>query len=437
MVKREIIEFIEEYDVKFIRLSFCTPFGEQKNISIMAEEIENALENGVSFDASAIEGFGDVCKSDLLLFPDIDTLSLLPWRPNVNSVLRFYCDIKNPDRTNFEGDSRYILNKAVARLKNMGLTCKIGTECEFYLLKTTEDGEPLLKTLDNGGYLDVAPLDKGENIRRDICLCLEEMGLKPERSHHEKGPGQNEIDFEFSSAIDSADNFLTFKYVVKTIAARNGLFASFMPKLFADKSGNGMHLNISLYKEGVNVFSEKGLLQGTLADNFMAGVMDKIADITLFLNPNNNSYERFGKWEAPEYISWSIQNRSQLVRVPIAGKGNERMELRSPDPCINPYIAFALVLHAGMDGIERALKLDMPVDKNLLIEKDDFTNTLATLPKDLSEAIELAENSSFVKEHISELFLNKVIELKKAEYEQFEEASDKEAYYKHVYFEKL
>ncbi len=437
MINKDILEFIEENDVKFIRLSFCTPLGVQKNISIMSSEIESAFENGVSFDASAIEGFSDVTKSDLLLFPDINTLALLPWRPNVNSVLRFYCDIKNPDKTPYESDSRYILKNAINNLKQMGLDCKIGTECEFYLFKTDEDEKPTLETLDSGGYCDVSPMDKGENIRREICLLLEEMGLNPERSHHEQGPGQNEVDFKFSDVLTSADNLITFKSVVKSVATRNGLFASFMPKPLKDKSGNGLHINMSLYKNNVNLFSDENNEDYKLAKHFIAGIMDKIQDITLFLNTSNNSYERFGKFEAPRYISWSKQNRSQLIRLPIANSETKRMELRSADSAINPYLAFALIINAGINGIKNRLELTPPVDENLFDLTENKTSKLSSLPMSLNEAITHAQNSEFIKEHVDEQLLSKYFDVKKLEFEDFDKAINKQQYHIETYFDKL
>ncbi len=437
MINKDILEFIEENDVKFIRLSFCTPLGVQKNISIMASEIESAFENGVSFDASAIEGFSDVTKSDLLLFPDVTTLSLLPWRPNVNAVLRFYCDIKNPDKTPYESDSRYILKKAVNELKQMGFDCKIGTECEFYLFKTDENEKPTLETLDNGGYFDVSPIDKGENIRREICLLLEEMGLNPERSHHEQGPGQNEVDFKFSDVLTSADNLTTFKSVVKSVATRNGLFASFMPKPLENKSGNGLHINMSLYKNNTNLFSDENSEDYKFAKYFIAGIIDKIKEITLFLNTNNNSYERFGKFEAPRYISWSQQNRSQLIRLPIANSNAKRMELRSADSTINPYLAFALIINAGIYGIKNRLELMPPIDDNLFKLTEDKTSKLSSLPMNLKEAILYAQNSEFIKEHVNEQLLTKYLEIKNAEFKDFNEATYKQKYYIETYFDKL
>ncbi len=437
MFNNEIIEFIEENDVKFIRLSFCTPLGVQKNISVMANEIESAFKNGVSFDASAIEGFSDVTKSDLLLFPDMNTLSLLPWRPNVNSVLRFYCDIKNPDKTDYEADSRLILKNAIKELGELGFNCKIGTECEFYLFKANENEKPTLETLDSGGYFDVSPLDKGENIRREICLILEEMGLFPERSHHEQGPGQNEVDFKFSDVLTSADNLLTFKNVVKTVAARNGLYASFMPKPLADESGNGLHINISLHKNGVNLFADENSENYKYAEYFIAGIMDKIKDITLFLNTNNNSYERFGKYEAPQYISWSKQNRSQLIRIPTAENDTKRMELRSADSALNPYLAFALIVYAGINGIKNKTQLKPAVDKNLYDQKSVKDENLGMLPQNLGEAITFAQNSSFLKQHLTEQLLNTFIDIKKKEFDEFSNAEHKDTYYKMKYFEKL
>ncbi len=437
MINKDILEFIEENDVKFIRLSFCTPLGVQKNISIMASEIESAFENGVSFDASAIEGFSDVTKSDLLLFPDVNTLSLLPWRPNVNAVLRFYCDIKNPDKTPYESDARYILKNAIKNLNQLGFNCKIGTECEFYLFKTDEDEKPTLETLDNGGYFDVSPMDKGENIRREICLLLEEMGLNPERSHHEQGPGQNEVDFKFSDVLTSADNLITFKSVVKSVATRNGLFASFMPKPIEDKSGNGLHINMSLYKNNINLFGDESSEDFKYAKYFIAGIMDKIKDITLFLNTNNNSYERFGKFEAPRYISWSKQNRSQLIRLPIASDKTKRIELRSADSALNPYLAFALIINAGIYGIKNCLEIMPPVDENLFELSKENKEKLSSLPMSLCEAIEHAQNSEFVKENINEKLLLKYIAIKKAEVEHFNKETDKQTYYIKTYFNKL
>ncbi len=437
MVNKEILEFVEENDVKFIRLGFCDPLGHQKNISILSNEIEHAFTDGIAFDASAVPAFSDVTNSDLLLMPDENTLSLLPWRPNRNAVLRFYCDIKNTDGTPYASDARQILQNSIKRLKKLGFSAKLGTECEFYLFKLAEDGTPTKTPIDNGGYLDIAPLDKGENLRREVCLCLEEMGLHPRTSCHEQGPGQNKINFKFSDVLSSADNMMAFKSMVKSIASRNDLFASFMPKPFLDKSGNGLHINISLYKDNVNIFGEPSSENYKYAEYFIAGILDKIAEITLFLNPNNNSYERFGHFKAPKYISWSHQNRSQLLRIPSSSKGRERMELRSADPTINPYLAFALILEAGIYGIKNELALPDAVNENLYTAQSSVTDTLKTLPKNLGEAILLAENSDFVKKHLSEELLEKYLTIKKLEFDTYEKASVKSAYYDETYFSQL
>lgn len=431
---QEVLEFIKENDVQFIRLGFCDPFGVHKNISILPDEIGGAFTHGISFDASAINGFCDVTKSDLLLFPDPSSLTVLPWRPGPGRVVRFYCDIKNPDGTLFLGDSRNILKRVLNRAAVMGYDCKIGAECEFYLFKTDEAGEPILKPLDQGGYFDIAPLDKGENVRREICLCLAQMGLKPENSHHEQGPGQNEIDFKFSDALTCADHLLTFKSVVKAIAARNGMFASFMPKPFVDKSGSGMHVNLSLAQNGVNVFKNKVGEHCAAAEHFIAGILAKAPEMTLFLNPLANSYLRFGRFEAPKYVSWSHQNRSQLVRIPAAVGEKVRMELRSPDPSINPYLAFALILSAGLDGIEQSLPLPPPVDLDLYQAPPEVTRRLAVLPESLGEAIVLAENSKLVMRVIGSELMGRYLAYKKVEARRFLEAADKEVFCRENYF---
>jgi len=430
----DVLEFVKENEVKFIRLSFCDLFGVHKNISIMADELQFAFENGISFDACAIHGFRDVTRSDLFLFPDPSTLTVLPWRPGPGRVARFYSYIKNPDGSAFAQDSRYLLKRVVDQCESKGYVCKIGAECEFYLFKTDEDGEPTGVTYDKGGYLDISPLDKCENIRRDICLTLEEMGLKPETSHHEQGPGQNEIDFRFGDALSCADNFQTFKSVVKAIAMQNGLYASFMPKPILDAAGSGLHVNISLAQNGLNIFRNASEGHSNIAESFIAGILAKTCEITLFLNPLANSYERFGVFEAPKYVSWSHQNRSQLIRIPVAIGEKVRMELRSPDPSVNPYLAFALIIAAGLDGIESATPLPNPVDLDLYQAEASAAKTLAPLPDSLDKAIGLAKNSAFVKGVIGEEFLTKYLAVKVAEAAAFAAAEDKAEFYKERYF---
>jgi len=430
----EVLEFVKENDVKFIRLSFCDLFGSQKNISIMADELQSAFENGVSFDAHAIRGFRDVTQSDLLLFPDPATLAVLPWRPGPGRVVRFFCNIESPDGSVFSHNGRVILKQVVERAEKMGYSCKIGAECEFYLFKTGENGEPSEVTLDKGGYFDIAPLDKGEDIRREICLTLEEMGIKPEASHHEQGPGQNEIDFRFSDALSCADDLQTFKSVVKAIAARNGLFASFMPKPVPDAPGSGMHVNLSLSQNGKNIFKNVEEGHSKIAESFIAGLLAKTQEITLFLNPLANSYERLGKFDAPKYVSWSHQNRSQLVRIPAATGEKARMELRSPDPSLNPYLAFALIIAAGLDGIESSLPLPPAVDADLYTADKSITVDLAPLPDTFDKALFFAEKSAFVKGVLGDELLSKYLEIKKNEAGDFAAARDRLKFYKERYF---
>ncbi|HHW31198.1 MAG TPA: glutamine synthetase [Clostridiaceae bacterium] len=431
---KEVLEFVRENDVKFIRLVFCDLLGSQKNISIMPDELPEAFEHGIPFDAHAIRGFTDITKSDLLLFPDPSTISVLPWRPQQGRVIRFYCSIKNPDGSMFWGDTRGILKSVVENVRQKGYSCMVGAECEFYLFKTDENGDPTTVPYDNGGYLDVYPLDKGENIRREICLCLEEMGIKPETSHHEQGPGQNEIDFKFSDALSCADNFITFKQVVKSIAARNGLFASFSPKPLPDKCGNGLHINLSLSQNGYNVFELVGKGNTNAAESFIAGVLEKTPEITLFLNPLPNSYERLGALEAPKYVSWSRGNRSQLVRIPTAKGERMRMELRSPDPSTNPYLAFALVISAGFYGIDNNLRLPESVNVDLYNADESITGRLTQLPQNMDEALRLVQKSDFVRSVLNAEIIDKFINLKTQEMKNYNLAFDKNKYFIDNYF---
>lgn len=428
----EVLQFVEENDVKFIRLAFCDIFGVQKNISIMPSELPRAFDTGISFDASSIDGFMNIDESDLFLVPDPSTLSILPWRPSRGRVVRFFCDIKYPDGRHFEGDGRYILKNVLSELKEMKYICKVGTEFEFYLFETDENGFPTKKPFDMGTYFDIAPIDKGENIRREICLTLEEMNITPESSHHESGPGQNEIDFKYDDALTTADNFVTFKSVVKSVAARNGLYASFMPKPLKNESGNGLHINLSLFKNGLNIFKTEIDEHSQAAESFIAGILERIQEITLFLNPITNSYYRFGNFEAPKYISWSHQNRSQLIRIPASKGENSRMELRSPDPSCNPYIALALIIKAGMEGIKKGIKLIPSYNFNMYENKN--SKDFKKLPETLEEAIILAEKSDFIKSVIPNKTLEKYISIKRKEYSLYSNSEDKENFELFNYF---
>lgn len=384
--KKDVFDFVREEGVKFIRLAFCDLNGNQKNISIMPDELERAFDDGISFDASAVHGFGDEVGSDLFLSPVPSTLSILPWRPSQGKVVKMFCFVKTPDGNNFPKDPRYVLSGAVDRAKSLGINVKIGSEYEFYLFKTDENGYPTKIPFDNAGYMDVAPDDKGENIRREICLSLVDMGIYPESSHHEEGPGQNEIDFRYNDPMAAADDAMNFLSVVKTAAQRNGLYADFSPKPLEDKSGNGLHINMSVESD------EKSDLSGF----FMAGILSHICEITAFLNRTEESYKRLGKMKAPGYVTWSAENRSQLIRIPAAKGTSRRIELRSPDPSANVYLAYALLIHAGVDGIEKRLAPPDPVNVNLYSVGSSFTDTLEPVPHSLDEARQIALNSRWL-----------------------------------------
>ncbi len=388
--KDEVMQYIREENVKFIRLAFCDVYGRQKNISIMPGELKRAFEQGIAIDASAIPGFGGEVRSDLFLHPDPATLSGLPWRPENGKVVRMFCDISYPGGRPFEADTRSILKKAVLDAKSEGYEFYFGSEMEFYLFKTDENGAPTSQPHDQAGYMDIAPDDRGENVRREICLTLEQMGIRPESSHHEEGPGQNEIDFRYADPVTAADNAVTFSAVVKTIAARNGLFADFSPKPLFDRPGSGMHVNISARSSGGEY----------CLPWVMSGIMEKIPDMTLFLNPCAQSYDRLGSNKAPRYISWSSENRSQLIRLPAVENEERRVELRSPDCTANPYIAYALLIYAGMFGIRNRLPLPDPEDINLYTAPEEKLVGLKRLPTSIDEAIAASEFSSFISEHL-------------------------------------
>lgn len=389
---QEVFDFVKEEDVKFIRLAFCDTLGRQKNISILPSELRRAFEDGISFDASAICGFGGAEKSDLLLFPDPSTLNILPWRPSHGKVVRMFCDIRHPDGTPFSRDTRAILRRAVADAKAAGITVQFGAEIEFYLFKTDENGDPTKIPFDHATYMDVAPEDKGENVRREICLTLLDMGIQPESSHHEEGPGQNEIDFRYSDAMRAADDAMNFITVVKATARQNGLYADFSPKPLENESGNGLHINMSVK-----------CADGTdRTPAFMAGILAHIRDLTAFLNPSEASYSRFGKCKAPKFVTWSHENRSQLIRIPAAKGEYRRIELRSPDPSANPYLAYALLIWAGLDGIAKDMCPAPAVNLNLLAAPESETREFDTLPGSLKEAVALANGSALVRRVLGE-----------------------------------
>ena len=391
--KQEVMQFVGEEDVKFIRLAFCDVFGKQKNISIMPEELERAFEHGIAIDASAVKGFGSEAHSDLFLHPDPETLAALPWRPEHGRVVRMFCTVKYPDGSIFENDTRSILKKAVADAEKAGYEFRFGAEMEFYLLKLDDYGDNVKVPYDNAGYMDIAPYDKSENIRREICISLKDMGIYPESSHHEEGPGQNEIDFRYSDPLSAADNALTFRKIVQDIALHNGLWASFSPKPLEDKPGNGLHINMS-------VKSRNG--EENISSSMIAGILEHVRDMTIVLNPKDESYKRLGSHKAPKYISWSSQNRSQLIRIPAAHGEYKRMELRSPDPRANPYLAFALLIYASLDGIQRKLTLPLPADTNLYTADEAELSKYEKLPENRKEAAKIAENSEFMIKYLTD-----------------------------------
>ncbi len=426
--REEAVRFIEENDVKFIRLAFCDLFGRQKNVSVMPGELGRAFEEGVSFDASAVRGFLSVQESDLFLRPDPATLSVLPWRPAQGRVVRFFCGVFRPDGAPFEGDTRAILRRSVTRAGKMGLSCRIGSECEFYLLRLNEEGEPALTPHDHAGYCDISPLDRGENVRREICLTLEEMGLRPESSHHEQGPGQNEIDFRHADAMCAADQLVAFESVVKAIAAQNGLYASFLPKPFPGESGSGLHANLSLSRGGKNLFEMENGRMSPEAESFLEGILCRAAEITAFSNPLPQSYARLGSREAPGYVAWGQGNRSQLVRVPAAKGAACRMEVRLPDPACNPYLVFALLLEAGLEGIEKGRKLRQACGMDLYRADPEELRRLEPLPRSLGEALDAAEKSDFIRRALPGPTVEKYLSEKRREWERYQASPDKDAY---------
>ena len=385
----EVKQFVEEEDVKFIRLAYCDVFGKQKNISIMPTELDRAFSEGIAIDAWSVEGFDISAKSDLFLHPDPSTLAILPWRPEHGRVVRMYCNITWPDGTPFECDARSFLRKAIETAESKGYSFSFGTESEFYLFRNDMEGENTGIPYDNAGYMDIGPEDRCENIRREICMTLEQMGIFAESSHHEDGPGQNEIDFRYCDALKSADDAMTFKSVVSAIASRNGATADFSPKPVREKAGNGMHINFSVKKNGEEVSYEP----------VVAGILSNIRDMTLFLNPISESYERLGALKAPVYISWAKENRSTLIRIPAAFGEYKRGELRSPDPSANPYIAFGLVIYASLEGLDNNLVPCAPSETNLFLAGTE-TAELDKLPASVKESALHASSSEFIKKYV-------------------------------------
>jgi glutamine synthetase len=423
--REDILKMVEEQDVKFIRLQFTDIFGILKNVAIPVSQLGKALDNKCMFDGSSIEGFVRIEESDMYLRPDINTFVIFPWRPQAGKVARFICDVYNPDGTPFEGDPRYVLKKVLKSAEDMGYeTFNVGPECEFFLFLTDSEGNPTTRTQDNAGYFDLGPVDLGENARRDIVIALEEMGFEIEASHHECAPGQHEIDFKYADALTTADAILTFKLVVKTIAQKHGLHASFMPKPILGINGSGMHTNISLFKNGENIFYDKSDTLGLSREAywFIGGVMKHARSFTVLTNPIVNSYKRLVPgYEAPVYIAWAARNRSPLIRIPTAGESNTRIELRTPDPSCNPYLALAGVLAAGLDGIKERIQPPPPVDANIfaMTEEEKKRENVVSLPGSLREAVDEMKKNGLLRDVLGKHIFEKYIEAKNEEWEDY------------------
>ena len=424
--KQDIIRIVEEEDVEFIRLQFTDMFGMLKNVAITAGQLEKALNNRCVFDGSAIEGFVREEETDMYLHPDLDTFTIFPWRPQQGKVARLVCDVYGPDGTPFEGDPRYILKKVLKEAEELGFYFNVGPECEFFLFHTDEEGRPTTKTHEMAGYFDVAPIDLAENVRRDIVLNLEEMGFEIESSHHEIAPAQHEVDFQYEKGLKAADNILTFKMAVKSIAKQHGLHATFMPKPKAGVNGSGMHINMSLEdKLGKNLFADTDDKLGLsrLAYEFMAGILAHIKSMCLLTNPIVNSYKRLiPGYDAPVYIAWSrATNRGQIVRIPSSRGASTRLELRSPDSAMNPYLALAAWLAAALDGIKNHIELPEPVVQNIYAMDEETIKErgIDHLPETLGEAIDEFEEDVFLRNVLGDHIFYKYLEAKKEEWNVF------------------
>ena len=422
--KEDIIRMVEEEDVEFIRMQFTDIFGQLKNVAITKSQIEKAVNNQVMIDGSSIEGFVRINESDQYLYPDLDSFTILPWRPNQGKVARLICDVYTPSGEPFIGDPRGVLKRVLEKAASMGYSFNVGPECEFFLFETDSEGRPTTKTGDEAGYFDLGPLDKGESTRREICFALEDMGYEIEASHHEVAAGQHEIDFKYDNALAAADKVMTFKLAVKTLAQKNGLHATFMPKPIFGINGSGMHTNMSLFKDGKNVFydpdGELGLSKE--AYSFIAGILTHVKGMTAVTNPLVNSYKRLVPgYEAPCYLAWSASNRSALIRIPASRGMGTRVELRSPDPSCNPYLAFAVCLAAGLDGIEKGLTPPAEITDNIFA-MDDATrqaNGIDNLPGSLIDAVEELKKDEVIKETLGEHVYSQYVAGKVKEWDAF------------------
>ena len=423
--KDDIKKFVKEQEVNFIRLQFTDILGTIKNVEIPVSQLDKALDNKMMFDGSSIEGFVRIEESDMYLIPDLNTFVVFPWITGTGKVARLICDVVKSDGTPFAGDPRSNLKRVLKEMEELGFTdFNLGPEPEFFLFKLDERGEPTLELNDNGGYFDLAPMDLGENCRRDIVLELEAMGFEIEASHHEVAPGQHEIDFKYADAITACDNIQTFKLVVKTIARKHGLHATFMPKPLFGVNGSGMHMNVSLFKGKENAFfDESGDLQlSETAYQFMAGVLKHVSGFTAITNPTVNSYKRLVPgYEAPCYVAWSAQNRSPLIRIPASRGVSTRIEVRSVDPSANPYLAMAVLLKAGLDGIKNKLTPPKAVDRNIYVmnKEERLANGVQDLPANLHLALEELEKNTTIREALGEHIYANFVDSKEIEWDMF------------------
>ncbi|OQB14710.1 MAG: Glutamine synthetase [Firmicutes bacterium ADurb.Bin193] len=422
--REDIFRLVKENDVKFIRLQFTDIFGTLKNVAITESQLEKALDNRCMFDGSSIEGFVRIEESDMYLYPDLDSFTIFPWRPQQGKVARLICDVYTTDGKPFAGDPRYVLKNVLKEAEKMGYSFNVGPECEFFLFHTDGNGNSTTITHDNASYFDLGPVDLGENARRDMCIMLEDMGFEIEASHHEVAQGQHEIDFKYGAALETADNIMTFKLVVKTIAQRHGLHATFMPKPIYGINGSGMHTNMSLMKDGKNAFYDESDVNGLspIAYNFIAGLLKHIKGMAAITNPLVNSYKRLVPgYEAPCYIAWSARNRSPLIRVPASRGASTRVELRCPDPSANPYLSLAVCLAAGLDGIKNNLKPPASVDENIfhMSAEKRAANGIDSLPASLEEAVAELEKDSLIKATLGNHVFTNYVEAKKKEWDSY------------------
>lgn len=423
--KQDVLNMAKEANVKFIRLQFTDIFGMLKNVAIPAEQLEKALDGELMFDGSSIEGFVRIEESDQYLRPDPNTFTVFPWRPRDGSVARLICNVYTPDGTPFDGCPRCQLQKVLEEAKQMGYLVNVGPEAEFFLFHTDDAGRPTTITHDRGGYFDLSPVDLGENARRDMVMTLQEMGFEIEASHHEVAEGQHEIDFKYDEALLTADKLVTFKFVVRSIAQRHGLHASFMPKPIFGINGSGMHTHQSLFKEGENIFfDQNGPRQlSETAYNYIGGILAHAPAFTAITNPTVNSYKRLVPgYEAPVYLAWSEKNRSPLIRIPARRGVGTRVEVRSPDPSSNPYLALAVMIKSGLDGIKNKIQAPAPVDRNIykLTLKERQEMGIASLPGSLQEALNNLEKDSVVKEALGEHIYERFTEAKRIEYQKYQ-----------------